>query len=107
MSLVAHDVSAQELLKRCTFPDKGEHLHCAVSGGADSAALLILACTAGCVVTAHHVDHGLRPGSEAEAQMVSDLAARFGAEFVAHHADVAPGSNLEARARAGSVWLSA
>ena len=91
--------SVDDLLERCTFPDKDEDLHCAVSGGADSAALLILARAAGCAVTAHHVDHGLRPGSASEAQVVRDLAARFGAEFVAHRADITPGSNLEARAR--------
>ena len=49
------------LLARCTFPE-GD-VTCAVSGGADSLALLVLAVQAGCRVTAVHVDHGLRPGS--------------------------------------------
>ena len=91
---------ATSLLMRCTFPPAGQSLQCAVSGGADSSALLILACVAGCQVIAHHVDHGLRAGSESEADIVAELAARFGAGFVAHQVDVAAGPNLEARARA-------
>lgn len=62
-------------------------------------ALLALAATAGCVVTAVHVDHGLRPGSADESALVEKAAERFGAAFVAHTVQVAPGPNLEARAR--------
>lgn len=91
---------AAALLERCTFPDADSPLDCAVSGGADSSALLILATSAGCRVTAHHVDHGLRSGSHREAEQVAALADRFGARFVAHTAHIEPGSNLEARARA-------
>ncbi len=72
----------------------------AVSGGPDSSALLVLAVEAGCAVTAVHVDHGLRAGSAAEAEVVRTLAVRLGADFVARRAVVAPGPNLEARARA-------
>ena len=71
----------------------------AVSGGADSSALLLLAVEAGCDVTAVHVDHGLRPSSGAEADVVATLAERLGAGFVARTATVTPGPNLEARAR--------
>ena len=88
------------LLARCTFPPAGTPVTCAVSGGADSLALLVLAVTAGCQATAVHVDHGLRPGSAAEADVVRDAAARLGAGFRAEKVDVAPGPNLEARARA-------
>ncbi|MCU1503625.1 MAG: tilS [Ilumatobacteraceae bacterium] len=73
---------------------------CAVSGGADSTALLVLAIGAGCSVTAIHVDHGLRAGSASEATTVAATAARFGAAFEARRVDIAAGSNLEARARA-------
>lgn len=89
----------EQLLARCTFPAAAEPLACAVSGGPDSSALLVLAVAAGCRVTAHHVDHGLRPGSAAEADQVRELAERFGADFVGHTVAVEPGSNLEARAR--------
>ncbi len=89
-----------DLLTRCTFPSGGAALACAVSGGADSLALLVLAAAAGCAVTAIHVDHGLRAGSEAEAEVVAGAAARFGARFESRRVTVAPGANLEARARA-------
>lgn len=88
-----------ELLARCSFPEPGSELDCAVSGGPDSTALFVLASAAGCDVTAHHVDHGLRPGSNREAEVVAALASRFGARFVAHTVQVEAGSNLEARAR--------
>jgi tRNA(Ile)-lysidine synthase len=87
------------LLSRCRFPAAGTEVTCAVSGGADSLALLILAVAAGTRVTAVHVDHGLRAGSEDEANVVADAARRFGAAFRAMRVEVAPGPNLEARAR--------
>jgi tRNA(Ile)-lysidine synthase len=90
---------AADLLARCTFPPPGTAVNCAVSGGADSLALLVLAVRAGCEVTAVHVDHGLRPGSDDEAEVVRDVAERLGAAFLARRADVGPGPNLEARAR--------
>jgi tRNA(Ile)-lysidine synthase len=93
------DVTAG-LLGRCTFPPPGSPLVCAVSGGADSLALLALACAAGCDVTAVHVDHGLRPGSAGDAAVVGEAAARFGAGFRALRVEVGHGPNLEARARA-------
>ena len=89
-----------DLLSRCTFPPARAPLGCAVSGGADSLALLVLATAAGCEVTAIHVDHGLRPGSAAEAEVVRGAAAWFGARFESHRVSVPPGPNLEARARA-------
>lgn len=88
------------LLARCTFPSPGTAVDCAVSGGPDSLALLMLASEAGCPVTAWHVDHGLRPGSAAEADVVAQAAARWGAAFEAVTAHCEPGPNLEARARA-------
>ena len=88
------------LLARCTFPPAGAAVDCAVSGGPDSLALLVLATEAGCRVTAWHVDHGLRPGSADEADVVAQAAARWGAAFEARTAHCQPGPNLEARARA-------
>jgi len=100
---VAHAGKARELtaalLSRCRFPERPT-LVCAVSGGADSAALLVLAATAGyAVVEAVHVDHGLRPDSAGEREQVRQLAQRVGARFRSVKVDVGPGSNLEARAR--------
>jgi tRNA(Ile)-lysidine synthase len=92
-------VPVVDLLARCAFPPRGTEVSCAVSGGADSLALLVLAVEWGCATTAVHVDHQLRPGSEAEADVVAELAARVGAGFRAERVAVAPGPNLEARAR--------
>lgn len=88
----------RDLLARCVFPDGGR-LDCAVSGGADSVALAVLACAKGFELTLHHVDHGLREGSSSEARLVADLARVLGAGFVSHSVDVGGGSNLEERAR--------
>jgi tRNA(Ile)-lysidine synthase len=63
-------------------------------------ALLVLAVAAGCEVTAVHVDHGLRSGSESEAEHVRVVAERLGAAFRSETVVVEPGPNLEARARA-------
>ncbi len=90
----------EELLRRCCLPAAGTSLTCAVSGGADSLALLVLATAAGGEVTAVHVDHGLRAGSAAEAGRVAAAAERYGAAFRAETVAVAPGPNLQARARA-------
>jgi tRNA(Ile)-lysidine synthase len=90
---------AAALLARCSFPPPGTPVVCAVSGGADSLALLVLAVAAGGEVTAVHVDHGLRPGSDREADVVAAAAACLGATFRAERVVVGPGPNLEARAR--------
>ena len=90
---------AREFLPRCSFPPSGTEVTCAVSGGADSLALLVLAVEAGCAVTAVHVDHGLRDESADEADVVSAAAERFGTAFRAERSFVESGPNLEARAR--------
>jgi tRNA(Ile)-lysidine synthase len=95
-----HGEVGVSLLARCTFPAPGTPVRCGVSGGADSLALLVLAASAGCEVTAVHVDHGLRDGSAAEADVVRAVAERWGAAFRAERVELAPGPNLEARARA-------
>lgn len=104
MSALLDDPAARrlvdEFLPRCHFPERGTPVDCAVSGGADSSALLVLAVAAGCVVTAWHVDHGLRDGSADEAALVARLANALGARFESRTAVVESGANLEARARA-------
>ena len=88
------------LLPRTNFPAAGSELACAVSGGPDSLALMALGVAAGCVVTALHVDHGLRPEGPDEARLVAGAAASVGARFESRRIVVDPGPNLEARARA-------
>ena len=88
-----------DLLSRCTFPTSGTNVDCAVSGGADSVALLVLARVANLNVTAWHVDHGLRENSNTEAELVAQLAIQLGARFESRTVTVEPGANTEARAR--------
>ncbi|HEY1988006.1 MAG TPA: tRNA lysidine(34) synthetase TilS [Acidimicrobiales bacterium] len=97
------DPLIDELVGRCPFPAAGTPLVCAVSGGPDSLVLLVLAAATGCRVTAVHVDHGLRPGSAAEAEVVASAAARYGSAFRSERVVVADGPNLEARARAARL----
>jgi len=84
--------------------EPGIHILVAVSGGPDSVALLAglaaLAPARGFVLTAGHVDHGLR-GAEgaAEAALVARVAGAVGAAVVTRAVAVAPGPELESRAR--------
>jgi tRNA(Ile)-lysidine synthase len=88
------------LLARCRFAGAGTQVALAVSGGADSLALLVLAAQAELRGFAIHVDHGLRAGSAGEADVVRDAATRYGFGFRAERVEVGCGPNLEARARA-------
>ena len=88
-----------DLLSRCTFPPANSHVDCAVSGGADSVALMVLASAANLNVTAWHVDHGLRENSHTEAALVAQLATQLGAQFESRTVSVEQGANTEARAR--------
>jgi tRNA(Ile)-lysidine synthase len=87
------------LLQRCTFPPPGTSVTCAVSGGADSTALAVLAVAAGCDVSLVHVDHGLRPDSSTEADVVRRTGARLGVSVRSVRVHIVDGPNLEARAR--------
>lgn len=60
---------------------------------------MALAVHHGLDVTAHHVDHRLRPTSGVEADQAARIAERLGAVFVLHAVEVGAGANLEARAR--------
>lgn len=96
---LAHPLVAS-LLARSAYPPPGTAVTCAVSGGPDSLALLVLAVAAGCTATAVHVDHGLRPGSDTEGAVVADVARRLGAASRQEQVAIPDGPNLEARARA-------
>jgi tRNA(Ile)-lysidine synthase len=61
---------------------------------------MLLARSAGLVVEVIHVDHGLRPGSSSDATTVATAAAALGLGVDVRKVVVAPGPNLEARARA-------
>ncbi len=93
------DPTVARLIERCTFPPAGTAVTCAVSGGADSTALVALAVAAGLRVEAVHVDHGLRDGSEHEAARVAAVLAAWQVPCRSVTATVAPGGDLEARAR--------
>ncbi len=89
-------------LERCSFGERAT-LRCAVSGGADSAALLLLACEFaqryGGDVSAVHVNHGLRADAAADAARVVALSERLGVPCRVEEVNVLAGGNLEARAR--------
>ena len=87
------------LLSRCTFDPEATSYDIACSGGVDSTALAILAVATGKPVILHHVDHGLRPSSTAEAQAVETFGAELGCVVKIYEVDIVPGPNLEARAR--------
>ncbi len=75
-------------------------MSCGLSGGPDSAALVALASAAGLVVTAWHVNHGLRPSAGDDAEAARAIATRLGAAFELVSVEVGAGPNLEERARA-------
>lgn len=99
MTATTLDAASAGLLPRCSFPSPGTDVVCAVSGGADSLALLALAVAAGCRPSAVHVDHGLRPGSADEFDVVRRAADRLGVPARSVTVHVGHGPNLEARAR--------
>lgn len=81
----------------------GEAVLVAVSGGADSVALLLtlhrLAPTWRLTLQVAHVDHGLRPDSVRDAEFVVALGARLGLPVHVRRVDVAAGESPEAAAR--------
>lgn len=98
LTLAARELREHALARR------GETVLVAVSGGPDSMALLhVLARLApkqGFRVIAHGVDHGLREGARAELELAADLARSLDVPFATTRVTVAPGGNLQARARA-------
>ena len=76
---------------------------CACSGGPDSTAMLhalaLLRPRLGHALVAHGVDHGLRVEAAAELALAAQVAEPLGVPFAVTRVDVAPGANLQARAR--------
>ena len=81
----------------------GERVVVACSGGPDSTALLDalarLAPPRRWTLVAAHVDHGLRPGSDREAERVAAQALRLGVDFAALTVEVAGRGSLQDLAR--------
>lgn len=103
----SHPPTLIRLVGRCLEREcgvvPGDVLLAAVSGGPDSMALLhvlsILAPRMGFGVFACGVDHGLRPEAAAELSLAEQAAAQWGVPFERRSVCVAPGGNLQARAR--------
>lgn len=94
---------AARALAAAGAPGAGDGLAVAVSGGADSLALLhalrTLASPRGWRLEVVTVDHGMRPGSAADAEFVVDHAKALG--LGAHRVTIAP-ADLDAHRGAGS-----
>jgi tRNA(Ile)-lysidine synthase len=77
---------------------RGAHVLVAVSGGADSVALLhLLRFCSDCVLSAAHFDHAMRPGSAADAAWVRGLCRAWGVPLIEARADRALRSEGDAR----------
>lgn len=90
------------LRKEIDLP-RGARVLVAVSGGPDSMALLHvlsrLRKKLAFGLFAHGIDHGLRASSKRELELARALAEREDVPFAATRVSVAPGGNLQARAR--------
>ncbi|MBI3629760.1 MAG: tRNA lysidine(34) synthetase TilS, partial [Candidatus Rokubacteria bacterium] len=95
--------AVRDTIRRHAMLAGGEAVLVAVSGGADSVALLhvlaALAAELSLRLTVVHLDHGLRPDSAADAAFVESLARARGLPVVVDRIAVPPGGSLEARAR--------
>jgi tRNA(Ile)-lysidine synthase len=94
---------ARAALTQHDLAPRGARVLVAVSGGPDSMALLhvlsLLRHKVGFGLFAHGVDHGLRPDSGSELDLAESLARSLSVPFGRSRVFVAPGGNLQARAR--------
>jgi tRNA(Ile)-lysidine synthase len=90
-------------LREHALIDRGTTVLVAVSGGADSMALLhvlgLLRREVAFGLFAHGVDHGLRSEAAAELDIAEGFARSLEVPFERTRVEVAPGGNLQARAR--------
>jgi tRNA(Ile)-lysidine synthase len=95
--------AVERTLRRHAMLAGGDTVLVAVSGGADSVALLhvLTSLAPAWRLTLHvvHVDHGLRPDSGRDAEFVRALGARLGVPVAVERVRIGPGS-LEAASRA-------
>ncbi|WP_248344806.1 tRNA lysidine(34) synthetase TilS [Anaeromyxobacter paludicola] len=96
-------IAVKETVKKRRLFGPDDHVLVALSGGPDSTALLAALAAlerAGELarLSAVHVDHGLRPGSAAEADACAELCARLDVAFHRRAVEVARG-NVQSRAR--------
>lgn len=91
--------------ERLRLPVSDANIVVAVSGGADSTALLLAidelvrSGKLSVTVIVAHLDHGLRSESKKDARFVSRLAGKLGFKFVTARANIKSNSNLEQAAR--------
>lgn len=100
-SLTLAGLDVESLSARCTFgihPLTGR-FELAVSGGADSVAMLVLAYLEAQNIRVWHLDHKLRSTSGIEASRVKFLAHSLGAQFESFTFEFQQKDNLEERAR--------
>jgi tRNA(Ile)-lysidine synthase len=103
----SHPPTLLKLVDRALREDcgvsRGDRILVAVSGGADSMALLhclaLLGRKSGLAVVAHGVNHGLRREAGAELDIAETFAGSLGVRFERSEVVVPPGGNLQARAR--------
>ncbi len=80
----------------------------AVSGGVDSMVLLdLLQAQPGLKLVVAHLDHGIRPDSALDKDLVRQTARRYGLPFVYHEARLGPGASEEAARKARYEFLHA
>src|SRR5438309_1525360 len=95
--------SLQSFLKTPALSRLPRRLLVAVSGGADSVALLRAAAAVapalGWDVEALHCDHGLRPASKSEARFVDALCGELGLTLYSYRGGLKRAAGLEERAR--------
>ncbi len=94
---------AKRTLREECLVKPGSHVLLALSGGGDSTALLhvlaLLAPKLGFRVSAHGVDHGLRPEASAELDAAEAHCRELGVAFRRSEVRLTAGGNVQARAR--------
>jgi len=84
--------AVRSAIRRYSMIERGDRVVIAVSGGADSMALLFalhsLSSDLDCELAVAHLDHGLRPSSAADARFVEEQAASLGLPVMSERCDV-------------------